>query len=63
MTKNSRKDCGIETLIKKYKKAFQIPENLNHYSQADFKTAQRKFIKHQTHKKQETKEYDGYMYS
>jgi predicted ArsR family transcriptional regulator len=27
------------------------------------KKRQRKFIKHQTHKKQETKEYDGFMYS
>jgi len=46
MKKNSRDDCGIEKLIKRYKKAFRIPENLNHYSQEDYKTAERRFIKH-----------------
>ncbi len=36
---------GIELLINKYKKIFRIPENLNHYSQGDFRAAERKFLK------------------
>ncbi len=45
MEKDYSKDAGIKALIKKYKKSFQIPENLNHYSQKDYKKAERAFIK------------------
>ena len=29
----------------KYKNEFRIPENLNHYSDEDFKKAERKYLK------------------
>lgn len=32
--------------MKKYQKAFRIPENLDHYSEKDLKNAERKYIKH-----------------
>ncbi len=39
------KASGIKSLIKKYRKLFRIPENLNHYSDEDFRKAERKFLK------------------
>ena len=35
---------GIHLLIKSAKKAFRIPENLDYYSQEDFRKAERKFL-------------------
>jgi hypothetical protein len=56
MDKKSQ-DAGIELLIEKYRAAFRIPENLNHYSEADYKIAERKFVKYlliyQTHEKRQ----------
>jgi len=40
-----RDDSGIEKLVENYKKTFRIPENLNFYSNEDFKKAERKFVK------------------
>ena len=31
---------------KKYKEAFRISENLNHYSESDFQAAERKYLKY-----------------
>jgi hypothetical protein len=45
MKKTSKKPIGIELLIKKYKEIYRIPENLGHYSEEDFRTAERKFLK------------------
>ncbi len=45
MNKTSKKPSGIELLIKKYKEIFRIPENLFHYTEADFRLAERKFLK------------------
>jgi hypothetical protein len=46
MKKHSIKDVGIQLLLKKYKKLFRIPENLNYYSHKDFRMAEKKFIKY-----------------
>ena len=45
MEKTSKKPTGIELMIEKYKEIFRIPENLRHYSETDFRTAERKFLK------------------
>ena len=37
---------GIKLLSKEYRNMFQISENLNHYSEADYKIAERKFLKY-----------------
>jgi hypothetical protein len=37
---------GIERLIAKYKRDFRIFENLNHYSNKDFITAEREYVRH-----------------
>jgi len=46
MEKALRKKNGIHLLLKRYRKAFRIPENLNHYSKKDYEIAERKFLKH-----------------
>ena len=45
MKQNSKEPTGIELMIEKYKEQFRIPENLNHYSEADIRNAERKFLK------------------
>jgi hypothetical protein len=39
-------DSGIQLLLKKYRKLFRIPENLNFYAEKDYKTAEKKFLKY-----------------
>ena len=46
MKERSIDDSGIKLLIQKYRNIFQISENLNHYSEADYKIAERKFLKY-----------------
>jgi hypothetical protein len=46
MEKVQRKKTGIHLLLKRYRKIFRIPENLNHYSKKDYEIAERKFIKY-----------------
>jgi len=46
MVRLCKKDNGIQCLLSKYRKMFQIPENLNHYSKKDYKIAERKFLKY-----------------
>ena len=46
MNERSIDESGIKLLLKKYKNIFQIPENLNYYSQTDYKLAERKFLKY-----------------
>lgn len=41
----NRPDNGIQLLIKKHKDIFRMPENLEHYSQEDFKAAEKKYLK------------------
>ena len=43
---NLRANRGMQALMKIYKAVFRIPENLNHYSEKDFRTAERKFLKY-----------------
>ena len=40
-----RRSSSIELLVKKYRAMFQIPGNLNHYSETDYKVAERRFVK------------------
>lgn len=46
MEKEYTKNAGLKLILKKYKKAFRIPENLNFYSEKDFREAERKFLKY-----------------
>lgn len=41
-----KQNVGIRLLLDKYRNLFQVPENLNHYSGADYKTAERSFLKY-----------------
>ena len=43
--KNSKEISNLERVIDYHRRIFRTPENLNHYSQADFKIAERKFLK------------------
>ena len=45
LKKNVEVENGIEELIKKYRTSFHIPENINYYSEKDYKIAERKYIK------------------
>jgi hypothetical protein len=45
MEKTSKQPTGIELMIEKYREIFRIPENLRHYSEEDFRAAERKFLK------------------
>jgi hypothetical protein len=42
MDKKSRYKSGIQLLLKKYRKLFRTPENFDHYSETDFRRAERK---------------------
>jgi hypothetical protein len=44
--KDSKQNAGIKSLVKKYRAIFEIPENLNYYSEADYKRAEKKFLKY-----------------
>jgi hypothetical protein len=38
-------NTGIKLLLEKYRKRFRIAENINHYSEENYKIAERKFLK------------------
>ena len=40
-----KKNEGIKRLIEKGREAFHISENINHYSENDYRIAEKKFIK------------------
>ena len=40
------KNCGLKLLVEKYRKEFQIPENLNFYSEKNYRNAERKYLKY-----------------
>jgi len=44
--KDSKKNLGLIILTKQCREKFKILENLNHYSEKDYKKAERKFIKY-----------------
>jgi hypothetical protein len=46
MEKEYTKNAGLKLILKKNKRAFRIPENLNFYSEKDFREAERKFLKY-----------------
>ena len=46
MKKHSIKNIGIQLLLKKYKNMFRIAENVNYYSEKDYRAAEKKFIKY-----------------
>jgi hypothetical protein len=37
---------GIKSLLEIYRTLFSIPENTNHYSEKDYRAAERKFLKY-----------------
>lgn len=43
--KHNSQNSGIKLLVEKYRKEFCITENLDHYSEENYKTAERKFLK------------------
>lgn len=45
VTEKTKKAKGIRLILKRYRDAFRIPENLNYYSEEDYQAAERKFVK------------------
>jgi hypothetical protein len=45
MKHNNRSNVGMELLVQRYKKKFEIEENINYYSYEDFIQAERKYLK------------------
>ena len=45
MANSSNTDRGIQLLIKKYRTKFRRPENIDYYTENDFKEAEKKFVK------------------
>jgi len=43
---NLEYNAGIQLLLKKYRKIFRIPENIDFYSEEDYKLAEKKFLKY-----------------
>ena len=43
---HQRQNCGLKLLVEKHRKEFQIPENLNFYSEKNYKIAERKYLKY-----------------
>ena len=46
MEKDLKKNDGFGLLVAKYREMFRISENVNHYSDKDFKIAERRFLKY-----------------
>jgi hypothetical protein len=44
--KNGKENKGMMKLLRYYKGIFRTPENLNHYSESDFRAAEKKFLKY-----------------
>lgn len=45
MANSLNTDRGIQLLIKKYRNIFKRPENIDYYTENDFKEAEKKFVK------------------
>jgi len=43
--KDGKEQAGISNFLRSYKAVFRTPENLNYYTQADFRAAEKKFLK------------------
>jgi len=37
---------GLRVMVEKYKNMFRIPENVDYYSEEDYRLAERKFLKY-----------------
>ena len=46
MKDNRSQNTGIRLLLERYRTAFRIPENLEHYSEEDYKKAERRYLKY-----------------
>jgi len=46
MKKSSKSKSGIQLLLKTYRAMFRIPENRDYYSEKDFRSAERRFLKY-----------------
>ena len=46
MKDNRRQNSGIRLLLERYRTVFRIPENLEHYSEEDYKKAERQYLKY-----------------
>ena len=46
MKKGLKQNIGIQLLLRRYRDKFRVPENFNHYSKADFREAEKKFLKY-----------------
>lgn len=42
---HTKRNEGIRLMVEKGREAFRITENLDYYSEKDYKTAEKKFIK------------------
>jgi hypothetical protein len=46
LEKRTSEEKGIQSLMMYHKRSFRIPENINYYSEKDFKAAEKKYLKH-----------------
>lgn len=46
MKRHTRDKSGIRLLVNRYREQFRIPENMNHYSETDYRKAERRYIKY-----------------
>jgi len=46
MERNANRTTAIKSLIRKYKNQFNIPENLNYYSEMDYQKAEKRYVKY-----------------
>ncbi len=44
--RNRHSKSGINQILEKYRRQFRIDENLNYYSKANYKIAERKYLKY-----------------
>jgi hypothetical protein len=44
--RDGKERTGIRNLLCHYKALFRTPENLNHYTESDFKAAEKKFLRY-----------------
>jgi hypothetical protein len=45
MKKDFAQNDGLKNLIMSFRKAFNVPENINHYTERDLKNAERSFVR------------------
>jgi hypothetical protein len=44
--RDGKEQAGIKNLLCHYKALFRTAENLNHYTESDFRAAEKKFLKY-----------------